>query len=87
MTLRSSIIHISRKTIRRIFLILSLPSSSLYLPLFYLKNILIASSSSSGIIIGLDGRSEGGDNVDVIGREFDDCTEGKEIGGDEKDYE
>ena len=85
MALRLSIVHISRKTIRRIFLILSLPSSSLYLPLFYLKNILIASSSSSGIIIGLDGRSEGGNGVNVIRRGFDDYTEDKGVGGDKED--
>ena len=84
MVLRLSIVYISRRMICKIFLIFFLPLSPLYLPFFYLKNILIASSSSSGIVIGLDGRSEGGGGVGVIGRGFDDYTEGREVGGDEK---
>ena len=87
MALRSSIVHISRKTIYRIFLILFLSLSSLYLPSFYLKNILIASSSSSGIIIGLDGRSKDGNSVNIIGRGFDDCIKGREIGEDRRNWE
>jgi len=85
MALRLSIVYISRKTIRRIFLILFLLLSLLYLFFFYLKNILIASSSSSGIIIGLDDRSEDGDNVNIIGRGFDDCIEDRGVGGDKED--
>jgi hypothetical protein len=85
MALRLSIVHISRKTIRKTFLILSLPFSPLYLLFFYLKNILIASSLSSGIVIGLDGRSRGGGSVGVVGREFDDCTGGRGVGEGGKD--
>ena len=84
MALRLSIVYISRKIIRRRFLILFLLSSSLYLPSFYLKNILIASSLSSGIIIGLDGRSKDGNSVNIIGRGFDDCIKGREIGEDRR---
>jgi hypothetical protein len=85
MALRLFIVYISRKTIRKTFLILFLSFSPLYLSFFYLKNILIASFSSSGIVIGLDGRFRGGGSVGVIGREFDDCTGGRGVGEGGKD--
>ncbi len=85
MVLRLSIVYISRKTICRIFLILSLLLSPLYLPFFYLKNILIASSLSSNIIIGLDDRSKNGDNINIIRREFNDYIKDKKIKEDRED--
>ena len=71
MILRSSIDHISRRTNCRAFLITFLLSSNLYLFFFYLKNIIIASSSCSGVIIELDGLLRDENAIKMTGREID----------------
>jgi hypothetical protein len=57
--LRLSIVHISRVIICSIFLSLAVFFGVFFLIIFYAKNSEIASSSLSGIVIGLEGLSGG----------------------------